>query len=353
MLDDWSDWDSTLLGAHHDLLTAFEGLGVRDRVPTLVAAADLSSTIIEDSRRYLQGAVPCDESPFDVIAVGSIARLEASQESDFDYLVVVHGLPQKARHAKDLLAAVERLREEQLELKAPGSSGMFGKVISGSDLTERIGLQDDTNLSHSRRILILEESVSLYQPDLHSRLIRLMLDRYLADYDEQTKRGVPRFLLNDVIRYWRTIAVDYQAKRWEERDPWGLRYLKLILSRKLAFAGTLVPLLLCQSATVEDLALQFELPALARLARLRGRLEEEELLEALREVVLIAEEFAVALGNPEFRDEVKKVRERRDMEANSEFRRMRDRGRELQSLLQRVFFESSALGEASCKYLSF
>ncbi len=214
-----------LLAAYEHLLAELEALGIRDRLPTLIEAAGFSAKIIENSRRYLHEAVPIDGSPFDVIAVGSIARLEASPQSDFDYLIVVHELPEKARDAKQLLAAVERLREEELHLKAPGSSGMFGKVISGSDLTERIGLQDDTNLSHSRRILILEESVSLYQPDRHSRLIKLMLDRYLAEYDESTKRGVPRFLLNDVIRYWRTIAVDYQAKWWEERDPWGLRYL--------------------------------------------------------------------------------------------------------------------------------
>ena len=97
------------------------------------------------------------------------------------------------------------------------------------------------------------------------KTMRSILKRYLVDYHNFEnvsplhKRGVARFLLNDVVRYWRTVAVDYQAKRWDELSPpagafqeddglgleppkWGLRYIKLRSSRKLAFVGSLVSL---------------------------------------------------------------------------------------------------------------
>ena len=337
---------------HPDLEGALTTLGISAKVPTLRAAAELSQQILGDSREFLQLEMPAADSPLDVVAVGSIARGEASNASDFDYLVIAHGLPEKAAETKRMLEAVERLRKEKLRLKRPGSTGMFGKVIPAAELTERIGLQEDTNLSHSRRMLLLEESVSLYQPAKHQKLIALILDRYLSDYDTP-KRGVPRFLLNDVIRYWRTIAVDYQAKRWEQVEPdWGLRYLKLIISRKLTFAGTLASLFLCESASREYFCDQFEKPPLARLAQLHEHLESG-LLPSLRCTFEIAEEFAARLQDEEFRKEAQAVGERRDIDPESRFGQMRDRARILQSELERIFFDSARLGDQSRKYLSF
>jgi predicted nucleotidyltransferase len=208
---------------HPVLEEAVDALGISGQVPALRSAARLSQSLVEDARSFLQKEVrPSKHTPIDVLVFGSIARQEATHESDFDYLVVAHGLPKRVTLTRELLAAAEQTRE-RLDLKRPGAAGMFGRVIAAADLTERIGLEQDTNANHSHRILILEESVSVYQPRLRKTLIQAILARYLADY-EQPKLGVPRFLLNDVLRYWRTLAVDYQAKRWEQVAPdWGLR----------------------------------------------------------------------------------------------------------------------------------
>jgi hypothetical protein len=47
-----------------------------------------------------------------------------------------------------------------------------------------------------------------------------------------------RFLLNDVIRYWRTICVDFEFKTADANKPRAIRLIKLRLSRMLLyFAG--------------------------------------------------------------------------------------------------------------------
>jgi predicted nucleotidyltransferase len=328
-------------------------LGLEGRLGSLVDADQFSEKALEELASSLATRVGPSQEPLDVVVLGSLARREASGESDMDYLVVAHGLPSAVHATQDLLRAVNDIRIE-LGWGEPGATGMFGGVISAPDLTEKIGLEDDTNESHSRRILLLEESVSICRPDLHDQLLAAIIGRYLADY-ATPKKGVPRFLLNDVIRYWRTISVDYQAKRWKRPgdSKWGLRYLKLLISRKLGFAGTLASLLLCQEATVDYFIREFRKPPLERLAQLAPLLTEDSATEALREIFLIANTFAEALADTTKRDEVTVVTSVTSAPSSGEFSRLRGKGRRLQECLEIVFFESALLAGPARRYLSF
>jgi hypothetical protein len=173
-----------------------------------------------------------------------MARREMSGASDFDYLILAHGLVPDARKFRSYRAACVDWCQKRA-LAFPGQTGIFGRVVSATELVEQIGLEFDTNASLTRRILLLEEGVSVFQPDLHRQLIEVTIKRYL-DGQSLDEHGVPRFLVNDITRYWRTIAVDYQAKVWQrlDRTNWGLRYLKLRIPRKLTFVGSVIPLFL-------------------------------------------------------------------------------------------------------------
>lgn len=352
---------------HTVLESAADRLGIS--LDGVRAAADASQQVRADATKiaieYLTAAGVIrgerDDLELGLVAFGSLARDEASKlESDFDYAVVAYHTVETPEHIQQYQRAAD-LVCKKTGLKPPGASRVFGGLISGTELINKIGLDDDTNRSHTQRMLFLEESTPIVGIQQHRNTLRAILRRYLVDYREEglQKAGVPRFLVNDVVRYWRTIAVDYQAKRWDEpnafawddddsaRIPkWGMRYIKLRSSRKLAFCGTLVAMLIphLTNRFVDDELLvdQFSMPSLARIAQLAEYVEHPDDREALSSVLQKADWFARKFDDGDFRREVDGVEHPRKSE-NPTFRKAFDKTEELQRALEALFLSSNPL----------
>lgn len=322
----------------------------------LIEAEQRSDENIAEMRAYIKRKLRGVKG-LDIVAFGSLARKEWTLASDFDYLVMVHELTE-ASTLREALRVAHKARA-RLEASEPGATGMFGVIVSASELIARIGLETDTNQTMTRRLLMLEESVSLYDDVSHTNFMQNMFGRYLIEYQTRAdKTGVPRFLLNDVVRHWRTVAVDYQAKNWQRvtDEGWGLRYLKLRLSRKMAYAGTLAPLLqiALEGVELQADALQrlFEPPPLVRLSNLHPFLHEEgraALLNSLR----IAGRFNMLLNDADFRKSAGSVVDKENCTDES-FLKCLEEATELQTHLSEVFLGSeSPLKQLSGDYLVF
>jgi hypothetical protein len=244
----------------------------------LLAARERTAQELVDLRaRTAAVPLPADAA---IVMFGSWGRHEVTRRSDHDWVLLVDDRPAagdgdddgaSAERREDVARAVEAVgRVLGVDERRPGAQQVFGDAVSGERIVRRIGLDADTNRNLTHRMLLVLESQPVAHDAVHRACWERVLDRYLDDRSLRDHRP-PRFFLNDVIRYWRTICVDFAGKLQEGGgDKWALRNAKLRTSRKVLFAGGLLPILLCHNVTRSEvrafLAEQLAAPPTDRLA---------------------------------------------------------------------------------------
>lgn len=324
--------------------------------PAIDAAREASRLMHSRIAGILQDhdMVPIDAS---FVVFGSLAREELTVNSDVDWTLLIDGAADP-EHLKVAQRIASRL--EEAEISPPNPAGAFGRMAFSHQLIQNIGGDNDSNSNTTQRVLLLLESKAIGDPAAYSRVLSGVLNRYLDDDTSFLTSGaasykVPRFLLNDIVRYWRTMCVDYASKHRERQGQgWALRNAKLRLSRKLIFVSGLLTCYGCLLDKPVDRALPIEIPS--SLAPLLGHLVRyvtQTPLEILAGCLLkygtpetgirtmrAYNDFLAFLNDGRARGELSHL-ESKDAQSDPTFRRVREMGRDFQSSLTSFFFDEN------------
>lgn len=338
------------------------------RWPTILKAQKDTQNVQRHLREMLREFTSDDA---DIVVFGSLARNEWTSGSDVDWSLLIDG--QANTEHRHTARSIER-RIKEYGYKGPGSEGTFGNLCFSHDIIHRIGGQSDSNRNTTQRILLLLESAALREHKNQfsgpcERTVRQILSRYLVSdsnfhckSDEESR--VPRFLLNDIVRYWRTMCVDFAYKDWEQGgEKWALRNIKLRMSRKLMFISGLFMVFSCfQNQTLgrpADAKSDYFLMLQEHLLKFVHSTPLNIVVWTLEQLNMRAECGSLLDSYEAFLNQIDDANLRRHLETlredtvyqDSRFLECRNTSIELQTTLDRICFQNdSEMRDFICKY---
>lgn len=207
------------------------------RFPSLAAAARYSHELRSRLNRDL--APWLESTPIVTVAVsGSIGRGEAVPGADADLLIVLAS--SAVENAPATKAAVEKALLIAAEITGAETNprGIYRRPV----VVDRIldpstrGVVAEDMRDFGQRIQILLDATPVLRRDAFNSLRARILARYCAP-DDPVFAG--SYLVDDVIRYYRSLNVEVRFHRSPRTGSWRMRDLKQRFSRRLMVAGLL------------------------------------------------------------------------------------------------------------------
>ena len=207
-----------------------------------------------------------------IYVTGSYARHEASEYSDLD-LFFVHESGRPISNIKKTLVDAEIIKLAQsLNFPEFSGDGRYLEIHSLEDILSMLGSpEDDYKNYFTARMLLLLESRYIYNESAYNKIIEKVIDSYYRDHHDHQDDFKPVFLVNDVVRFWKTMCLNYEHKRnnpdmdENTRLKAHLKNLKLKFSRMLTCYSMIAWLARNKATTPEDVAKAASLTPIERL----------------------------------------------------------------------------------------
>lgn len=265
---------TTSPGPFQQALAQHETLAAR-RIASDESLAKVSRALAEnlDNAPFLEAS-----PPLCVICTGSIGRADTGAQSDLD-LFVISGEKKADLTRLQEMELLSRIININRDLGYPNFSnyGRYFKVYYIDEILRAVGSpRDDAENLFTARLLLLLESRCAWGDLIYQKYLNQIVDVYFRDSSGK-KTFRPLFLLNDLLRFWRTLCLNYEELRNESR-PWRKKNINLKFSRMLTVFGTVLPIVTEAATTKEAVQDLCAHTPIERLSIALDKLADESLL---------------------------------------------------------------------------
>ncbi len=256
----------------------------------LAKRANKSRQKLELVRNKFEESGCFDDDKIMVFCAGSLARLEFGKKSDLDLFITTEENFKPSRLEEyTLYSHLIRLNDE-LKFPSFSNDGEYLKIYSLEELKKETGSRkDDNSNSFTVRMLLLLESNPIFNKEKYYQHLDSILQHYYRD-EKGKEEFRPLFLLNDLLRYWRTVCLNYEEIRSSQK-PWRKKNINLKFSRMLTVFATVLLLVVKRGVSIDDLKEYCKLSPLDRLATGLNSLEDKNLFTEWTEILDIYEDF--------------------------------------------------------------
>jgi hypothetical protein len=92
--------------------------------------------------------------------------------------------------------------------------GRYLEVQYVSEMERVLGSPNDDSLNaFTARMLLLLESQPLHDETVYAGLLERIIGFYYRDFEDHADDFLPIFLVNDILRFWRTLTLNYEHHR--------------------------------------------------------------------------------------------------------------------------------------------
>jgi len=178
-----------------------------------------------------------------IFVTGSYARSEASEFSDIDLFFVsskeMKKLDDPNITSLRLFSRVVSICDD-LNFPRFSNDGEYLKILEKPTILDHLGDRDDDYLNHfTARLLMILESKCVSGQDTYDAVLKDILEAYFRDYPDHPKNFQPTFLVNDILRFWKTLCLNYENKRNQPGSDSSRRIAQKIKNLKLKFSRML------------------------------------------------------------------------------------------------------------------
>jgi predicted nucleotidyltransferase len=212
-----------------------------------------------------------------LFGAGSIGRKEIGTKSDLDIFIIADGKIATLDQYK-LFAKIIQINND-LNFPDFSNDGQFLKIHELMPMINALGSPDDDSENFfTTRMLLILEGVPLCNSYYFDSHLQAVVSHYFRDADTHNNDFKPLFLLNDLLRFWRTLCMNYEQIRNRTDKPWRKKNINLKFSRMLTVFATVLQLVV-RRIEIEELKELCKLPPLERLAGALDHLSAKELTD--------------------------------------------------------------------------